>query len=107
MSSVESLQLPSDYMFQQYNDHKYTAKSSKKCLSENNVNILLWPSQSPNLNPIENLWRFLKIQIRTRAPASIKNLKTIYQEEWYKITSNYCKKLIENNRKGLVGVEVN
>ena len=51
-----------------------------------------------------NLWRFLKIQIRKRAPANINYPKTICQEEWYKIPTNYCKKLIENNRKRLVAV---
>ena len=60
MSSVE---LPSDYVFQQDNDPKHTANPTKKWLFENNVNVLQWPSQSPGLNPIENLWRFLKIQI--------------------------------------------
>ena len=48
MSSVESLELPSDYIFQQDNDHKHTAKSTKKWLSENNVNVLQWLSQSPD-----------------------------------------------------------
>ena len=37
MSSVESLELPSDYIFQQDNDPKHTAKSTKKWLSENNL----------------------------------------------------------------------
>ena len=55
MSSVESLELPSDYIFQQDNDHKSTAISTKKCLFENNINFLQWPSQSPDLNPIDNL----------------------------------------------------
>ena len=39
MSSVESLELFSDYIFQQDNDPKHTAKSTKKWLSENNVNV--------------------------------------------------------------------
>ena len=107
MSSVESLELPSDYIFQQDNDPKHPVKSMKKWLSENNVNVLQWPSQSLDLNPIENLWQFLKIQIRKRAPININNLKTIYQEEWYKIPTNYCNKLIENYWKRLVAVEVN
>ena len=106
MSSVEGLELPSDYIFQQDNDLRHTTKS-KKWLSENNVNVLHWPSQSLDLNPIENLWRLLKIHIRKRAPANINNLKTICQEEWYKIPTNHCKKLIENYRKRLVAVEVN
>ena len=62
---------------------------------------------SLNLNPIGNLWRFLKIRIRKRVPATINNLKTIYQEEWYKIPTYYCNKLIENYRKKLVAIEVN
>ena len=107
MSSVESLELRFDYIFQQDNDPKHTAKSMKKWLSENNVNVLKWPSQSPDLNPIEKLGQFLKIQTRKRAPANINNLKTICQEEWYKIPINYCKKFIENYRKRLVAVEMN
>ena len=87
--SWKSFQLPSDYIFQQDNDPKHTAKSMKKWLSENDVNVLQWPSQSLDLNPIENLWQFLKIQ---RAPANINNLKAICQEEWYKIPTNYRKK---------------
>ena len=35
LSSVESFELPSDYIFQQDNDPKHTAKSMKKWLSEN------------------------------------------------------------------------
>ena len=107
MSSVENLELPFDYIFQQDKDPKYTAKSTKKWLSENNVNVLEWPNQFPDLNPIGNLWRFLKIQIRKRAPAKINNLKTMCQEECYKIPTNYCKKLNENYWKRFVAVEVN
>ena len=98
MSSVESLELPTDYIFQQDNDPKHTANSTKKWLTENNVNVLQWPNQSLDLNPIGNLRRFLKIQIRKRA-ANINYLKTICQEEWYKIPTNNCKKLTENYRK--------
>ena len=107
MSSLVSLELLSDYIFQQGRDPKHTAKSTKKWLYENNVNVLPWPSQSSDLNQIGNLWRFSKIQIRKRATVNFNNLKTKCQEEWYKIPSNYCKKLIENDRKRLVAVEVN
>ena len=107
MSSDESFELSSDYIFQQDNDLKHTAKSTKKWLSENNVNVLQWPRQFPDLNPIGNSCGFLKIQIRNRALANINNLKTICQEEWYKIPTNYCKKLIVNYWKRLVAVEVN
>ena len=105
MSSIGCLELPSDYINQEDNDAKHTAKSTKK-LSENNIGVLQCSSQSLDFNPIEN-WRFLKFQIRKRALANINNLKTICQEEWYKIPINYCKKLIKNFRKRLMAVEVN
>lgn len=40
MISVENLELPPDWIVQQDNDPKHTAKSTKKWLAENNVNIL-------------------------------------------------------------------
>ena len=62
MSSVESLELPSDYIFQQHNDPKHTAKSTKKWLSENNVNVFqcddFWKfkSEKEHQQTSINLW---------------------------------------------------
>src|SRR2546423_1912255 len=57
-----------------------------------------WPSQSPDLNPIEHLWSELGRQIRKR-PQAIKNiteLETALQEEWGKISMNQIISLIES-----------
>ena len=39
------------------------------------VNVLPWPSMSPDLNPIENLWQQLKFKINSRATKSLQELK--------------------------------
>ena len=85
---VEDFMLPSadqlfedaDIIFQQDLVPAHTAKSTKSWLNDHGVGVLDWPTNSPDLNPRENLWCIVKRKMRNKRPKNADELKATVKE---------------------------
>ena len=74
----------------------HKAKVVMSHLSEQDFETMDWPSQSHDLNPIENLWKTLGVKVRERNPTNTEDLSVKLQKEWSKISIEDCQELIRS-----------
>lgn len=88
--------MPIKWVFQQDNDPKHTSKLAKEWFRDNRVEVMPWPAQSPDLNPIEHLWGDVKKYVAEKMPSNVDNLWTTIQDGWQKIPLKRCQDLIDS-----------
>jgi len=85
-----------EMIFQQDNDPKHTSKVAKETFDQLNLKVLEWPSQSPDLNPIEHYWGHVSRELKRRT-----GILTSKEELWVELekilsetNKDLCRKLI-------------
>lgn len=83
-----------EWMLQQGNVSCHTARTVRHWLNDHDVNILPRPIQSPDMNPIENMWNFESKSNPENKPGNIKELKHVLKQKWPKIDPELCQKCL-------------
>ncbi len=94
LPSTDKLYGEADFIFQQDLAPAHTAKGTKSWFNDHGVTVLDWPANSPDLNPIENLWSIVKRKMRDTRPNNADDLKAAIKATWASITPEQCHRLI-------------
>ena len=73
---------PDGWKLQEDNSSIHKSKFSMSYKEERAIKCHDWPSCSPDLNPIENLWAVLKKRVQNRVPKTLEEIKNYVNIEW-------------------------
>ena len=63
---------------------------------EKGIELLQWPSNSPDLNPIENIWGWIKAEVKRENHKTMEQLRNSLQKNWERIDLNFLKPYAES-----------
>ena len=95
--SAQMLFPDGNYLFQQDNDPKHTAGVVQNYIRQSGIPLLdNWPAQSPDLNPIENLWAILDLKLQSRKPNTEAELFEQLQRTWQELDAGLLTRLADS-----------
>lgn len=90
-------ELPLKWVFQQDNDPKHTSKQAISSFQTRRIEVMEWPAQSPDLNPIENLWADIKNAVTEAKPKNSQEPWNVFRLSWAEIPVSMCQKLVDKD----------
>ena len=105
LPSASSLYGEGAYLFQQDNAPCHKAKRVIAFLERSDIEVLQWPAQSPDLNPIENLWEVLFKKVEGSKPGSLEALWQLLRAAWQAIPVDTVQNLVHSMPRRCAAVQ--
>jgi transposase len=84
------------------NDPKHTSNVVNEFITNKRIKTVEnWPSSSPDINPIENIWSMMKTDMNKKRTYDIDQLRDNIIESWNNIPQKYINNCIESMPKRL------
>jgi hypothetical protein len=84
----------STWVLQEDNDPKHTSNLARAWREEHKVVRMTWPAQSPDQNPIENIWVLVKNELRHHKPTSVISMKKWISIIWRSLPKHFAENLV-------------
>ncbi len=104
LPAADQLNGDADFIFQQDLAPAHSAKAASTWFKDHCIPVLNWPANSPDLNPIENLWGIVKRKMRYARPNNAEELKDAIRATWALITPEQCHRLIDSMPRRIAAV---
>ncbi len=104
LPAADQLYGDADFIFQQDLAPAHSAKATSTWFKDHGIPVLNWPANSPDLNPIENLWCIVKRKMRYARPNNAEELKATIRATWALITPEQCHRLIDSMPRRIAAV---
>jgi transposase len=90
------------------NDPKHRSITVSSYLNRNNINYFSkedWPANSPDLNPMDNVWSMLANAINKHPPRNLEQLETRLRIEWTNLSQEHIANTIDSMHDRLLAVK--
>ena len=84
------------WILQEDNDPKHRSRLCTEWKREKCIVTLDWPSQSPDANPIENVWAYIKQKLRGKRVYTLRQLSRQIRLIWKALPLEYAENLVES-----------
>lgn len=91
------------FIFQHDNSRVHTSRKVMEFFEQENITVLPWPANSPDLNLIEHIWVYIKskLDLYPKAPKTMNELWERVQDIWGHISSDFLQNLYTSMPKRL------
>ena len=81
--------------------HPFSSRVVDAFLAHEGIQRMVWPANSPDLNPLEHLWDQLKraVSARINANTNLADLAQMLEEEWNAIPQQRATRLVNTMRR--------
>jgi transposase len=93
-----------NWVLQEDNDPKHTSKEARGWREAHGIVRMPWPSQSPDQNPIENVWMIVKSELARCKPTSIMMVKRLIARIWRHLPKQYSENLVASMQRRLEAI---